>query len=404
MSMKENAPPKVRKVRKLSRFLCQELLYDFISGRLDPERAQAVKDYLYEDLDSQVDLESLDRALDYTSELSQTQLTPDLLTMLKEHKSLSAKLYSALLWRNWPDVVKWSVEAVAISVVVGFVWLSFPWMKIVGLLPEQDKKEIARVEPNKKEIVEQAKLEKAAEEYLQKEGVIPSSVEETKGESVATGADSGSLTGEDVKEGELASSEKGREEDKGSSSAKASSVVIAKKAIVAETSSKKTATASKSAQHAVKVKDSSPKFKGMLYRGFMKIENVRQITPDVVARITELGGKKAGKVKLGWKKKNGNYFHFSLPESNYDEFLKDLRQYGPVRIYKDPHWRVMPDGVIRFILLIEGTNLSEEEKASASEESEEASEKADDDESIETEQEGTSTSINKQEPSDPESP
>lgn len=333
--MKENSPPKVRKVRRLSRFLCQELLYDFISGRLDPERAQAVKEYLYEDLDAQVDLESLDRALDYTEELSHTELTPDLLALLKSHKSWSARFLEALLWRNWPDMVRWSAEAMMISVIVAFVWLSFPWMKIVGVLPDQQHRELVRVEAEEPGGEQEKKLEEAAATHLAKQGV---EVEEQK----------------DAAEVE----ETNKKETTKNPQVSIKPVKVAKKAIVSETSAK-ISQPKVVAGKKVKVKDTSPKYKGLLYRGFMKIPNVRQITPDVVARIQELGGKKAGKVKLGWEKKTGNYFHFSLPESNYESLLKDLRQYGPVRIYKNPHWRVMPDGVIRFILLIEGTELLE---------------------------------------------
>jgi hypothetical protein len=66
-----------------------------------------------------------------------------------------------------------------------------------------------------------------------------------------------------------------------------------------------------------------------------------------------MGGEKAGQVEIGHRQSKGNYFHFSMPESNYQRLLKTLGAYGPVRIYQGPHERVMPKGTIRIILNIE---------------------------------------------------
>ncbi len=96
-----------------------------------------------------------------------------------------------------------------------------------------------------------------------------------------------------------------------------------------------------------------PAPKGLIYRMMMKIPDVKDMADDVRDKIVSLGGKKAGQVELGWRKPNGNYYHFSMPEKNYDELVKSLGGYGPVRIYKNPHPRVMPPGVIRIILWIE---------------------------------------------------
>ncbi|MCB0384557.1 MAG: hypothetical protein KDD43_04120, partial [Bdellovibrionales bacterium] len=93
--------------------------------------------------------------------------------------------------------------------------------------------------------------------------------------------------------------------------------------------------------------------KGFVYRAFMSLEELDAKTPEIVQGVQGLGGAKAGQVELGWRKPKGSYFHFSLPESNYEEMVKLLRNFGPVRIYKDPHWRVMPEGKIRFILWVE---------------------------------------------------
>jgi len=70
-----------------------------------------------------------------------------------------------------------------------------------------------------------------------------------------------------------------------------------------------------------------------------------------------LGGQKAGEVQIGWRKPDGSYFHFSLEEDKLEELKQFMSSYGPVRFYKDPHWRVMPQGKIRIILWIEDSDL-----------------------------------------------
>ena len=95
------------------------------------------------------------------------------------------------------------------------------------------------------------------------------------------------------------------------------------------------------------------KAKGFVYRAFMSITNVDEASEQIVQQIKELGGVKAGEVELGWKRGSLRYFHFTMPQANEELLLEQLRAYGPVRISKDPHPRVMPEGQVRFILSID---------------------------------------------------
>ena len=90
----------------------------------------------------------------------------------------------------------------------------------------------------------------------------------------------------------------------------------------------------------------------------MKLTNADVVVPLVIQKIKELGGAKAGKVDLGWRKKKGHYFHLTMPKSNYKSLIDFLKGFGPVRIYREPHKRVMPEGEIRFILWIEDTETN----------------------------------------------
>lgn len=93
--------------------------------------------------------------------------------------------------------------------------------------------------------------------------------------------------------------------------------------------------------------------RGEIIRATMSKGDVEAWTPGVTEEIVRLGGLKAGEVQLGWRRKGGSYFHFSLPQSNYDTLISYLQTLGPVRIVKEPHPRVMPEGTLRLILWIE---------------------------------------------------
>jgi hypothetical protein len=93
--------------------------------------------------------------------------------------------------------------------------------------------------------------------------------------------------------------------------------------------------------------------RGMLYRMMMRVSGIKDQAQDLSRRITDMGGAKAGEVELGWRKPNGNYYHFSFPETRYDSLIKVLSEYGAVKVYKNAHERVMPEGQLRIILWIE---------------------------------------------------
>jgi hypothetical protein len=96
--------------------------------------------------------------------------------------------------------------------------------------------------------------------------------------------------------------------------------------------------------------------RSFVYRAFMTLSDLEDITPKITQQIKELGAEKAGEVELGWRRGSGRYYHFTIPENSEQRLLESLRVYGPVRISKDPHPRLMPEGQVRFILWIESGN------------------------------------------------
>ncbi len=274
-----------RKKRQLSEFLCREMMYDYITGRLDDERKQAMDEFLAENSESRQELAALREGLDFCHELSRVEVARPLIERIKQEKGLTARLVESLDWRSWPDIFRWSVEALVLSVVLALIVVLIPWGKILDFQG-----------PERREVIlaERLEMQQPAESEEESEPQQAETSASAEPESVA----------EPEPEPEL-------------------------------------------------VAEPEPALKGEIYRAFMNLENVDEVTDAVTARIEALGGKKAGEVELGWRRPQGSYYHFTIPETNHDALLEALGEFGPVRVFKNPHWRVMPEGTIRFILWLE---------------------------------------------------
>jgi hypothetical protein len=97
----------------------------------------------------------------------------------------------------------------------------------------------------------------------------------------------------------------------------------------------------------------APIRQGYLYRGSIKVTNLDATIPKFIEKITELGGRKAGAVDLGWKKGSTGYFHLTMPEAKEQAFLGFSKDYGSLVLVKEKHDRVMSEGIIRIIFIIE---------------------------------------------------
>ena len=92
----------------------------------------------------------------------------------------------------------------------------------------------------------------------------------------------------------------------------------------------------------------------MVWLGTLKVDNLDDATADEITQfISTMDGRKAGKVELGWKKDEGRYYHFVLPEKNYDGLVNFLKEKGFLEIKKEAHPRVIKEGFMRIILTIE---------------------------------------------------
>lgn len=319
---------KVRKVRKLSYFLCQELMYDYITGKLDEERTQAVEDFIGEHEEAKQDLKAMVKSLEYTALLGTTKLSEPLLVEISQHENKIDRLLSKLSWSKWPEVTKWGIEALGLSILVAIVAIFIPWRQLEDLIfPNQRPVTLIEVHKKAKTVaeVEHEKQKNKKTVKITENNQTKLSLKVTKEETSTSEKEKVSLLAE----------------NKSVSPEAKQNINVSKVDLEKE----------KEEVNAAKERESTKgNLKGVLYRAYMNVDDLNQATPEMIKMIKELGGLKAGQVKLGWEKTNSRYYHFSFPEKNYNELIQKLRSFGPVRIYKYAHRRKMSEGKLRIIL------------------------------------------------------
>lgn len=300
------------KNRQLSDFLAKELLYDYVCGKLDDARKQAVDQAVADSEEVAADLKSLREGLKYCEALRNTKLSEPLFQFLSQPPKTWAERAQGL--SKLKPSVRYGLEAVVVLVV--FVTIGF-------LTPKEYRFWEA---DSAYTVVEQRRDEGTS--------VSLGGTREAANESVET---------EVPVQGQVAM---GPPTTLTTTKTSPPSTVTSTTSLVARQASTSTTLLEVAAvKSAVR--------KGELFRVNMPNASVDKWTPEVVAKVQSLGGEKAGQVQLGWRRRGGSYFHFSMPEQNYETLMVYLRTLGPVRIVREPHPRVMPEGTIRLILWLE---------------------------------------------------
>jgi len=329
--------PLKHKKRKLTRFLCQELLLDYVLGNLDRQRRQAVEEFLPTCKDTQKEFETLKRGYDYAHSLHDLQIQKTLVEELFSIQSPFEQLQQKLSWRNWPETARWISEALLISAVVAMFAVLIPWPKLAQMMPKRSQ-DLVLAEAGREKKEEAAPV-KAAPAVAPTP--VPAPVPTPPTQTVAATTPSPMPEPVKVPEALVAQAPKVPTQTPPAVTPPATKATPAE--IADATSAEEGAPIS-----------AKPKGKGVLYRAFMNIQNLEDEAPLITQEIINMGGEKAGQVELGWKKPGGHYYHFTLSEAEYENLLTSLRNFGPVRISSEPHPRVMPKGKIRIILWVEG--------------------------------------------------
>jgi hypothetical protein len=350
------------KHKKLTRFLCQELLYEYVSGTLDRTRKKDVDEYLPTCRDSQRELENLKKGMGYASDVASIEVSASLRQGLMQFEPAWKKRLRALSiwssqrgWRMLPYVF------VAGSIGLG-VYITKPWQQSDLQHREIIMAEQVRTEPKLDRPVSSPQVEAATKNLtgpntpslIVQNGVMAPPPAPPKPEKVA-----------------VAESETESEAETGN--LKPVPVAVAKpppepvppakpnlgmtKDLSGEFSLSKAQEASEDDE-----KQEIGTGKGTLVRAMITVNTFDAAWPSIRDKVISLDGKAAGNVELGWlRRPNESYFHFSLPESNYADLESFLKTFGPVRISRERHPRVMPQGQIRIILTVKDGGKNEGE-------------------------------------------
>jgi hypothetical protein len=319
-----------RPPRKLTDFVSHEFLYEYTQGALDDERKAALENQIANNPPLRSELKTILTASAYAESLAKTRISPLHLEELAKIKPVLEVLGEKLTWQKWPEPMRWAAEALAISTVIAVIAISIPWEKVDLQFPE-------RV----------ARLARDVKPALPPPAETPPVVAEAKPPPPAMVAKAPVEVRPPL---EAKTPEK--------IESKTPAPIEASKTVVAQAPPAVTAQAPPAPVAApVQKTPAVTPGKGELYSMMMSFPISDNVAIQIRDRILSDGGAKAGQVELAWRKKGpaGRYYHFTIPEKKYQRFVNFLGKFGPVRIYKSPHPRVMPEGQQRVILWIEDT-------------------------------------------------
>lgn len=306
------------KKREISPFFGQNFLYEYLQNLLDEERKKAVEEVIHSDKNTQSDFMKMTNGLQYVELLSEVVISDKIVDQTVNRNTSFHKILNKIKFDRWPLSIKWTLEALIIILAMVITLNVFPWGKIVHLASEDQNKDmiITKIDRKKKELLN-AGSERSLKEVVN-----------AKPEFIDEGI---KLDSKKLSLVKIPFSVKNSIEIKSNEPNQEKPVV----------------------QNSTDVSYAKTTV-GFLYRGQLQVTNVEMIAPKISDKIFELGGRKAGEVEIGWKKSNQTfYYHFTLPKSKLPELESLLKIYSELKLKKEPHARVMPDGILRIIFTID---------------------------------------------------
>ncbi|MCX7977637.1 MAG: hypothetical protein N2578_01395 [Bdellovibrionaceae bacterium] len=296
--------------RPMTSFAAKARLLELVENSLSTEDQEGLQAVLKGSADVQFALDDLKSAIRYLEEMSTLHPTPKLMAHLLEEESKLQVLLGRTRYSHWPAGLRWTLEAVFVMLLVLLIMLAIPWDRLTRFTLTPKTREIVLAELIRSTDSEFPRSLREAEEI--ENPVFPdedaSTVEKRKSENKIA-----QTTSSDDKTAVVAGGEK--------------QPLTTPPVTVGE---------------------------GFLYRSNMKVTNLKATGPKITAAIEELGGRRAGKVPLGWEKRKGLlYYHFTIPETKYEELRQILESFGRAVLVKEKHPRVMPAGIIRLIIEVE---------------------------------------------------
>ncbi len=337
MSNGDDIPFSKKGEREISPFIGQELLYDYITLQLDPERSIAVENYVKSNRSAQVEIQKINNGLTYCDYLSEVEVSRSLIDNIKIPVGYFQVLLQKLNFQKWPIGLKLGLESLLVSSVVILISIFVPWNKILNIQFFQ-KSDVVVSEINSQYSKETVEIE------------IPKK-EAEKNESQTTVVFEDESAGSGAKPILPAPTAAAVAATPPQTAVPSQTVTPSPATTPVKAIPTLAATAVKAVAAATPVAvEKDKKTGGFLYRGVLKVVNAPANSPKLVQIVKDFGGRKAGEVELGWTKGSGSYFHFTMPEAKYEQLQAAFKEYGDLNLIKEKHDRIMPDGIIRLII------------------------------------------------------
>lgn len=288
--------------RKISSFFARGMFYDYFNQYLDVERERALKQILTYSRDAQLEFEQLQRAHDYLRSIGRISMSEKTIEEIVKHSNIKNRVRDHFNIDQWSPWLKWSIEGLLVAGIMSLLLNNISWGPLIN-----------------------EKL------WKKQSGHILTVVEKTKPQIT------------DVQEEDVLYSDTDSAPTPSPTALKANAAVPQpEQQIIANA---KPPSASQSTQSPPAITT------GEIYRGEVLVGNLSPETADLVKIISELGGRKAGSVGLGWQKSiDTSYFHFTIPSAKLESLSKELEKYSKNPLKKESHSRVMPEGITRVIL------------------------------------------------------
>lgn len=326
------------KARELTDFFSEELVYDYITKSIDSERQQAFEKHLLKSNKVKEKLAHTNAVLNQIEELNRIRISEEVMILLQpQRKSLVGQFKKGLRSQQFQSRKYFYLQYIFIFSAISFFVFLTPWRQLIPWMTfdNEGKVVLTEVRNSKDDIKKrmQARQDEMANDKT-------TEFTDEADDEVAV-ADAVAVSNPP----QPAVPEKATEVGPPASPGKAPLAKVPTPAQVEANLKAPT----KVEGAVVAAADT-----GYVYRGTVRIASLEVNGEKITEYIKSIGGRKAGDVELGWKKGPKTlYYHFTVPESKYEELKTYMERFGRTKLSKDKHPRKMPQGIIRLIVEVE---------------------------------------------------
>jgi hypothetical protein len=328
----------------LSKFICGELVYDYLTGKLEPKRREVFLEYLKEDIELKKKLDKQKNALRYVGELKKVELSAEYLEHINQtHKLQLGDFTEESKVVEIPSETESVEEIVKTEEPEGRFW--------------ERNRELMKVIRRSSEafglaLVVFAIIKVLPPEYFEKGFWFSDSElifqEETKlGDKTKAETDVAFETAQDEEAEEI-------DNQASEQVAKLESLKKAKDLVPKNSNMQTPKPEPKKLAAKEVIEDKAPAkaVEYYLYRSVVYVDDMEAVSKEFLSLIEAAGAEKAGKVKLGWEKPKARYFHFHIAEKEKENIVKFFSEKAEFKLNKITHWRKTPEEKIRIIVEI----------------------------------------------------